>query len=89
MFRQRFPCRYNHVQAFAKLVITSENKLEVIISVAKSPVLKRASPFKQAFGGNRPFFARFSVISPVFCGFLNIERYMSIKVQDLLKINQT
>ena len=27
---------------------------------AKSPVLKRASPFKQAFGGNRPFFACFS-----------------------------
>ena len=57
-------------------------------SVAKSPVLKRASPFKRAFGGNRTFFARFSVISPVFCGFFNIERYLSIKVQDLLKINQ-
>ena len=58
-------------------------------SVAKSPVLKQASPFKRAFGGNRPFFARLSVISPVFCGFLNIAHYLSIKVQDLLKINQT
>ena len=29
-------------------------------SVAKSPVLKRASPFKRVFGGNRPFFCDFA-----------------------------
>ena len=35
-------------------------------SVAKSPVFKRACPLKRAFGENRPFFARFFVISPVY-----------------------
>ena len=38
-------------------------------SVAKSPVFKRACPFKRAFGENRPFFARFFVILPVFLCF--------------------
>jgi len=38
-------------------------------SVPKSPVLKRACPFKRAFGENRPFFARFFKILPVFLGF--------------------
>ena len=31
----------------------------LVSSVPKSPVLKRACPFKRAFGENRPFFARF------------------------------
>ena len=40
------------------------------ISVPKSPVLKRACPFKRAFGEYRPFSARFFKILPVFLGFL-------------------
>ena len=45
------------------LAKTAQLSEEIIGSVEKLPVLKRACPFKRAFWENRPFFARF------FCDF--------------------
>ena len=61
--------KFTSVLVNIKLRIYKRKSSKFYFSVAKSAVLKRASPFKRAFGGNRPFFARFSVISPVFVDF--------------------
>ena len=51
---------------FTATILSSLLQVAAHTSVAKSPVFKRACPFKRAFGSNCTFFAHFFVIQPIF-----------------------
>ena len=53
-----WPLNTSHPESLAQ-VGPDQGSPAHLSSVAKSPVFKRACPFKREFGGNRPFFARF------------------------------